>query len=386
MALLGVAWLGYEFWRLLSGGEIWPGSPPGGVDLEIRHAELERWFGDDPISIDRGYYPPATYTMLWPIFGPLELATLRWVWGLLSAGCLIWLARLTVVYSRVSESPESVLQKRFTLLVPISMYAAGASIGNGQHAIHVLPMLIAAIFLALRPGASWGRDTLATVLFLGALIKPQISAPFFWIMVFLPGRLRIATLIVLGYLLLTLVALSFQAVNISDYFRSVNAIGSLSGTGVRFSDMGALLRKANLGSWGVPVLLSGLAGVGLWIWYYRRVDIWLLLGVTAIISRFLMYHRWFDDLILLLPLITLFRLATAEGTLPSGKVVAGILFGMMWLSLLAPGGLYVLPSPLNVVYALGQTAVWLAVLMYLVIVTIRKHSVPARPTVNRSNT
>jgi hypothetical protein len=39
------------------------------------------------------------------------------------------------------------------------------------------------------------------------------------------------------------------------------------------------------------------------------VILWLLLGVTALVARFWTYHRWYDDLLILLPMIALFRIA-----------------------------------------------------------------------------
>ncbi len=79
------------------------------------------------------------------------------------------------------------------------------------------------------------------------------------------------------------------------------------------------------------------------------------MGVAALIARAATYHRWYDDLLLLLPLIALFRLAKMEGQSPRVAVGAGALFGALWLSLLAPGALYVLPPPLNAVAAMLTT-------------------------------
>ncbi|MBM2812808.1 MAG: hypothetical protein HW416_3567, partial [Chloroflexi bacterium] len=95
----------------------------------------------------------------------------------------------------------------------------------------------------------------------------------------------------------------------------------------------------------------------------RRADVWLLLGVSAIAARLWIYHRWYDDLVILLPMLALVRMArghTGPGTAPAGWLLACAV-----LTSLAPGGLFLLRPPWNGVYVIVQLTVWLAVLGYL---------------------
>jgi hypothetical protein len=107
-----------------------------------------------------------------------------------------------------------------------------------------------------------------------------------------------------------------------------------------------------------------LAAFGLWTYRHRHVDLWLLMGVSALVARFWTYHRWYDDLLILFPMIALFRIAKER---PTGvtNVLAGALFGVTLLASLAPGGLYLFPRPWNMVYVTGQVVVWSTVLIYL---------------------
>jgi hypothetical protein len=93
---------------------------------------------------------------------------------------------------------------------------------------------------------------------------------------------------------------------------------------------------------------------------HRRIDIWLLLSVAALMARFWARHRWYDDLLLLLPMVALFRAAT------SGNARAGLLFALMIPATIAPGGQYLFPEPWNWIYQIAQVGLWLAAAVFLV--------------------
>jgi len=126
-----------------------------------------------------------------------------------------------------------------------------------------------------------------------------------------------------------------------------------------------LLATLGLKAWIIPVTLFILALQGLWTFRYRNGDIWLLLGVSAIVARFWAYHRWFDDLLILLPMVALFRIAHRGPSANGREVVAGVLLAITLLSTIAPGGLYLFPPPWNSLYAVGQSLVWIIVLIFL---------------------
>jgi len=39
-----------------------------------------------------------------------------------------------------------------------------------------------------------------------------------------------------------------------------------------------------------------LGGLGFWVFCNRRKNMWLLIGITALVARFWTYHGWYDDL------------------------------------------------------------------------------------------
>jgi hypothetical protein len=74
---------------------------------------------------------------------------------------------------------------------------------------------------------------------------------------------------------------------------------------------------------------------------------------------------WYDDLLILLPMVTLFRIATQRAPGAAADRLAGPLLAITLLTTLAPGGLYLLPMPWNKLYVALQTITWVAVLIFL---------------------
>ena len=125
------------------------------------------------------------------------------------------------------------------------------------------------------------------------------------------------------------------------------------------------LGSLGLKEWILPTSLALLLALGLWSYRYRHIDIWILMGVTSYIARFWTYHRWYDDALILLPIVTLFRIAKRGPSDHAEDVIASVLLGVTLLLMLAPGGLFLLPPPWNTVYVIGQVIVWIATLVFL---------------------
>ena len=363
MAFVSSVWLAYEFWRLTwQSPPIWPGSPKGAVDLILRHEEVHRWFSGAPVYGEKGtaIYPPASYLMLWPFLGWLGETPARWLWAVSLLAVLVLLVRLVVKESGANSKVEIL----FIGLLPLSMYATGAAIGNGQLIVHLMLALIAGLLLLERP-KRWGYDLLIAALFLAALVKPSVTAPFFWLVLVLPGGFRPAVLISIGYATLVLFSARYQEPDV------VSLLGGWlrGGLDVALDSGGAhlysLLTSLKLADWALPLSFLLLIVLGIWTYVHRKADTWLLMGVVAIFSRFWMYHNWYDDLLLLLPMVALFRIARGRQTFPGSDVVAGLLLAIMVVSTLAPGGLYLFPPPWNSLYVAAQTIVWLILLFFL---------------------
>lgn len=380
MAALAFVWLSYEGWRYVGQADRIGGTSivPGAIDLRLRHLEVQTWFSGWPVygELEYAVYPPATYAMLWPLLGWLPWSAAHAGWGLVMAAALVWLVRLVV-----RESGARTLRERaFVGLLPLSTYAAGAAIGNGQLIVVLLPLLVAGISRLGREPRRWRHDLLAGLLVLGALAKPNVGVPFFWLVLWVPRTVRPAAVAVAGYAALTLLASSFQPGSVLTQLEAWITGGKQAAVEDGYANVHTWLAASGQGSWVFSGSLLLLVALGIWTWFHRRRDVWLLLGVTAIVARLWTAHRWYDDLLLLLPMVTLFRLARA-GTGPGGRAGAGLLLALMVGTGLAPGGRFLLPSPWNAVHANGQAVLWCVILAYLVVAAYRDrpglHSSPA---------
>lgn len=364
MSVSAVIWLVYQFWRLLVGeAPIWPGSPVGAVDLRIIRGLVDSWLEGQAVYRQTGVatYPPASHLLLWPLLGWPPSAALRGYWAVTTLLALAWLISLSLRLSGAGAGAERAL----VVLTPLSMYATGATIGNGQLTIHLLPMLLASVLLAARASGRWRDDLLAAILMLLALSKPSLSAPFFWLLLWLPGRLRPALLTLGGYAGLTLWAAAFQQDSLPILFRDWLSVGAGVGAWAGSANVHLWLGALGLSAAILPASLVMLALLGWWLWRQRRADVRVLLGVTAVVARLWTYHNWYDDLLLLLPMLALWAVAKSATNARSASVLAGLLLALTTALMLAPGGLFLLPSSWKGAYVAAQVTVWLADLGFL---------------------
>lgn len=365
MLLVSVIWLGYEFWRL-----IFQSLPHGAIDLRQRQYEVWAWMSGENIynTLDTSVYPPASYILLWPFTGWLSTAAARGVWAATSIASLVWLIRLSVTHSNAGTRER----RQFMAVLPAAVYSVGATIGNGQLGLHIAPAIIASFALFTAPRAAWRSDLLGAGLFVFALVKPSFTAPFFWVILMAPGRLRPAALVCGGYIGLSLFSSIFQDVGIIQLLKgwTENAMAGVSwgsdgglgpGVGVQTA-----LQQLGMSAWSSYVSLLWFFGLGIWTFVYRKVDTWILFGVAALVARFWTYHMWYDDILLIIPMIALFRLAVGGEPKEKKPKYAGALFVVLLLFSIAPGGLYLLPPPFNAIYVNVQLVIWLTVLIFLI--------------------
>jgi hypothetical protein len=342
-------------------------------------------------------YPPASYALLWPLIGWGGFGTAKTIWLISSLAAVAVLSHQMVTHSQA----KTLLERLFIALIPFSVYATGATIGNGQLIVHVLPLLLLGVLWTCNHETTPFKTWLGVLSMLVALVQPAIAAPFFWLVVFVPNRTKSSALVVGGYLLLTLFAISFQLALVSNITASRSSQGAVenrsgplvgdlqqgaaSGGAVMenwstrvtwgtqrgattggYANVHSLLMTYGWGRWNMHASLLMLAGLGVWVFFNRKADLWLLIGVSAIFARFWTYHRWYNDLLLLLPLISLYRLTRHNESSDMVKVTAGTLFAICLILSIAPGGLYLFPYPFNLTYVYVQIAVWVTVLIFLI--------------------
>ncbi|MEC8651619.1 MAG: glycosyltransferase 87 family protein [Planctomycetota bacterium] len=376
MGFLALVWLGYQTWRLL-----FQAAPKGAVDLLLRHGECQEWFRGVAIYETRvdAVYPPASYLVLWPLLGWSSTGFVRVFWLAPTILSTAWLCALVARHSGALDASR----RRLLWVLPLASYPIGASVGNGQLSILVVACVGAGVMLVADAPRSWRRDLSIAALMLVALVKPSMSAYFFWIPLLIPGGFRAACLVVAGYALLTVAACAAQPhgpVDLIEQWLSRAAAGVRYGASVGGGAMplakGSSITGINLhsvlialgqGAWIRMLSPAPLLLLGAWVFMRRRADVLILLGVAAIVARFASYHGWYDDVLLLMPLVALIRCARVAEA-PRARAVAAWLALVGGLFLLAPGGTHLgrlgLPTLANV-YVVSQAVFWVVAMVFL---------------------
>jgi hypothetical protein len=288
MSIAAVVWLGYEFWRL------WQPKLSGAVDLRLLHGFTHDWFAGKPVYSESrsAVHPPATYAMLWPLLGWLTLPAAKWVFAASTIFALAWCICL-VVRECGADGP---LERAFAALMPLSMYASGAAIGNGQFTIHIITVLVTGLLWIRRGARGWRIQLIMSGLVLLAFVKPSIAVPFFWILLFVSESQWPALFVASAYISLTIFATAFQksgfATLLREWIARSSAVGMRGGDTGNVANFHIWLGNSGLEEWILPISMLALIALGLWIYSHRRVELWLLLGVTAYVARFYTYHRW----------------------------------------------------------------------------------------------
>jgi hypothetical protein len=343
-----------------------------GDTTNIFHVLIHRWFAALPVYSELGtaVHPPATYVILWPFFGWLELEPARWLWAATNIAALAWLAYLIVRESGAS----TVLERAFVALLLLSMRGTEYTVTIGQFTVLLLPLLLVGLLLLYDRRRGWGRDLLAGVLLLLALVKPPVSAPFLLIALFLPGGLRPTILVALGYAALNFFAVSYQEADLATLLREWLTRSSELAVHAGTANLHIWLAAIGLEKWILPTSLLVFAGLGLWIYRHRHVDLWLLMAVAAIVARFWTYHRAYDDLLLLLPEVALFRLAKRGPSDGGIDVAAAALLALAAIGMLAPIRMLRLSTTGHLLLTGGIAVVWIAMLIFLMKQAAREKS------------
>ena len=382
MGLLAALKLGDELLRLA-----WRSGPNAAIDLKLRYAEVHAWFVGRPVYQEMSgtaIYPPASYVMLWPLLGWLPLAQARVLWAAISAAALVCASHLLARESKAKTR----LECTFVALTLLSMNETGVWLGNGQLVLLQLPVLLVGLLVFQRGRGTWRDDLVTAGCLLFSLVKHTTVAPFFWLAFFAPMatrdtptsarvvRLRPAALVFAGYTAMTLLAVSFmpdgRSQLLAERIRAASA-----GMHGDYADLNSWLSEVGLKRFVPAASITLFCALGAWTYLYRRADLWIRIGVCALIARFWTYHRLYDDVIVSLALVTLFRLAKGRTVAGSGsgadtdkeetkrQVLSGTLLGATSLAMLLPARLHTAPVPWQYLFNWTHAILWLGILWFL---------------------
>ncbi len=357
LAVAAAVKLGSDVPRLL-----WAPPRAGAIDLALRHREVQAWFAGRSVyhELQAAIYPPATYVMLWPFVGWLDLTAARWLWA---ASALLALACLAC-FAVAGSGAIAPLERALAALLPLAMNATGMAVGNGQLTLHVLTLLIVASFLLRGTQPGWARDLTAAFLVVLSLAKPSLSIPFLPLLLVWGGT-RLLLFVGTGYVALTLTAAWFQSGGVMLLLSEWMALSVAESARFGYANLSSWLGALGLQPWDLSASLLVLGASSAWLYRHRRADTWLLIGVAAIIARLWMYHQVYDDVLILLPMIALFRVAK-RAVSPGGRdLLAGVLLAVTTAAMLLPTRFSLAASPWQPLFSCTHTAVWLVVLAFL---------------------
>ena len=319
MAGMATFKIGDEFRRLLLDHGF-----TGAIDLRNMHRWIGIWFsGQSLFESSRGaaLYPPATYLMLWPLLGWTSFQEARWLWAILSVVALIVVSFFVVRISGAKTPAEKI----FAVLLFLSINGTGVAIGNGQLILLILPALLGAVLLIERNDENVSRDVIAGGLMAWILVKPSVALPFIWIFLFRNKHWRAVVMAVVIYTVLTFASAAVQKDDLpvllqAMFHRATVATTSFPGT----RNLHAVLTTFGRPEWMTFSSVVVFFGLGLWIFFHRRADLWVLTGVAALVARMWTYHRVYDDALIMLAEVALWRIARASAA-PKERAAAEIL-------------------------------------------------------------
>ncbi len=354
MSFLAATRLAYQFWRLLVDR-----SPNGAVDLRIVHELVYLWFNGEKLR--EIILLPATYVMLWPVTGWLSLESSRWLWAMLYIASLVWLSYIVISETGIGKKREII----FAVLFILAVYPTGIIIGNGQLILFLLPCILTAVLMERGRGGGVFKDLVISALFLFSLIKIPVSAPFLLIPLITQRAFRPLVIAACGYIILTYIAMSYRDAGIIETFTIWLKDSSTLATTRGYANIHIWLGSLGLNQLILPFSLIIISAFSLWLYKFRNLDIWIQLGVAAIVARIWTYHRLYDDLLIIVPMITVFRIVRSGKLSPNESLLADLLLLVSWLGLLSPGFFLQLPFPIGTPFRTGQAVIWISMLAFL---------------------
>ncbi|MEW6145798.1 MAG: hypothetical protein AB1598_12355 [Thermodesulfobacteriota bacterium] len=193
----------------------------------------------------------------------------------------------------------------------------------------------------------------------------KTEAPFFLIILISQRAFRVIISVAAAYIFLTFLALSFRDMDIIQYSSRWVEVNSIIITRGGYANIHHFLGPFGMKYLLLPSSLILMAASGIWVYKYRKTDIWIQLGVIAIIARLWTYHRLYDDLLILIPIVAVFRLLRSGGLSENQRRAAVLILILSCLGLLSPAFFLQLQPPLGTLFRTGQAVIWLSMLAFL---------------------
>jgi hypothetical protein len=300
--------------------------------------------------------------MLWPFTGWISFESARWLWAILYIVSLIWCSSIVITETGIKKRKEIL----FAVLFILSIYPTGITIGNGQVILFLLPAILTAVLMERGHESDMAKYIIISFLLLFSSIKITITAPFFLISLITQRAFRPLVIAAIGYIILTYVAMSYRDTGLIQTLQVWLVDSSANATTRGYANLHIWLGSLGLKQLIFPFSFVFISAFGFWLYRFRKIDIWIQLGVAAIVARLWTYHRLYDDLLIIVPMITIFRIVKSNQLSRNESLVADLLLLISWLGILSPGYFLQLPFPLGTLSRTCQVIIWISMLVFLI--------------------
>jgi len=316
-------------------------------DIRIGSPNIDPAIG----AIESGGYPPwAFFTGFIFVPGiPLNLA--RYYFAALNLISLVILA----IFSYRIGIPYGKVEALFSMSACLAFGSNGTTLLNGQYGIIINAFLIGMYWAIAKQKNTWAG------LFLGiAMIKPNISALYFFILIvrrqfkalsaffiYIIG----ASLIIWLITKIDPIYMSQRIVNQTKYFadEGYSSINILTNIGIE-----PVIATLLLAAVGVLVM-TGI------FYLWRNSSLLTLFAIASVIGRVWTYHRFYDNVMLVF-----FLLALIEMSFENPRFLNLLIMMLVAITLWLPGRIVEIDN-VGAVVEFIQLVIWIAALIYLLI-------------------
>jgi len=263
-------------------------------------------------------------------------------------------------------APRDHIERAFAVLLPFAGYATAATLHLGQMGMLLLPLLAAGTLQLSDSRRTWVGDGLASALLVAALVKPTIAPPFLWIAFFIGGW-RPTVMIVVAYAALTLASASFQDANLFELLRGWLGQDATIDFGNAHGNVYSWMHAVGIERGYVAVSVGILLALGAWTWRHRHADLWMVMAVAALTARMWTYHHHYDDVLILFPIIALWRLVACERDAGSATVTGMVLLALLWAFTVSPAQWLGTAAPWGDLFKGAKTITWILTLLFLAV-------------------
>ncbi|MBD2279240.1 MAG: DUF2029 domain-containing protein [Dolichospermum sp. DEX189] len=298
-------------------------------------------------AITSGGYPPWAFFSGFIFFPPISFDLTRWYHGFLNTISLVILA----IFAYQIGKPYGNLKAWFTVVACLSVSSHATTLGVGQYGIIINALLIGVFWLLQK-----GRNFLAGVLLGFALLKPSISALYFFILVI---RKRVDSVFACGLY----IVISSSIIGVITQVSPIYMIEKMIKVSKYYVNSGysGINILTNLGiNPATATILLAIVGTAIVIslfYLFKDYSLLFLFAIASVIGRLWTYHLIYDNVMLIFLLLALINLTFNQSNKSNILILTLVL-----LSLSLPAKVTDLPFAQII-----QSTIWIVGFFYLLI-------------------